>query len=108
MEYQLRYQNQVHALRADFDEQYSKQSPGAYLNWKIMENLFSSGIQTYFMGPGKNPYKLRWSEQLRLSRKLEIYSNSCRGRVLHGLQTYVRPIIRAVLKALKPQASPKS
>lgn len=108
MEYQLRYQNQVHALRADFDEQYSKQSPGAYLNWKIMENLFNSGIQTYFMGPGKNPYKLRWSEQLRLLRKLEIYSNSWRGRVLHGLQAYVRPMLRVVLQALKPQASPKS
>lgn len=108
MEYQLRYQNHVHALRADFDEQYSQQSPGAYLNWKIMENLFNSGIKSYFMGPGKNPYKLRWSEQIRLLRRLEIYSNSWRGRVLHILQTYVRPMLRAALRALKPQASPKS
>lgn len=80
MEYQLIDNSCVFALRADFDDAYSQLSPGTYLNWKIIEGLFNQNMQSYFMGPGKNPYKLRWTDTTVPLKRITGYSNSIRGR----------------------------
>ncbi len=94
-EYQLSRQNNVYALRSDFDEKYRDLSPGSYLNWKILENIFSTPAQAYWMGPGTNTYKTRWeNNQLNLS-KLVGYASTIKGRLLYGINESIIPYLKA-------------
>ena len=62
MEYQLRHDGRVNALRADFDPALREVSPGSALNFAIARALFErGGVHEYDMGPGLNDYKLRWA-----------------------------------------------
>lgn len=79
MEYQLVYKGQVHALRADFDERYRGFSPGTYLNFRLLEGLFADGFERYYMGPGRNVYKRRWSSQGEAVYALTSYAPTSRG-----------------------------
>lgn len=56
MEYQLIYGSDVHALRADFDTQREKISPGSDLIRQLLERFFEHGLGPYYMGRGDNPY----------------------------------------------------
>jgi CelD/BcsL family acetyltransferase involved in cellulose biosynthesis len=80
MEYQLVFGGQVHALRADFDPAWQELSPGGYLHHQQLRALFDQeGVTTYLMGPGSNPYKLRWSQQGETLKSLVVWSPSLRG-----------------------------
>ena len=63
MEYQLVDNGNVHALRSDFDQSCEDLSPGSYLFRHLLESSFGGGLTRYYMGPGDNPYKLRWTDQ---------------------------------------------
>ena len=80
MEYQLVYDEQVYALRSDFDDEYKAVSPGSYLSRHLVEELFSNGFKRYYMGPGSNAYKKRWSEDGALLHSLQAYAPTLRGR----------------------------
>jgi CelD/BcsL family acetyltransferase involved in cellulose biosynthesis len=85
-EYQLIHGGSVYALRADYDRQFEELSVGTYLNWRLMESLFDRGLEHYYMGPGDNPYKSRWSETAVPLYALEVFSPSARGRLLQALR----------------------
>ncbi|MFA9461273.1 GNAT family N-acetyltransferase [Thiohalorhabdus sp. Cl-TMA] len=83
MEYQLIYQGKVYALRGDFDEQYSNLSPGHHLNYRILQGLFEEEeLETYYMGPGRNGYKLRWTDEYEGQGNLTVYGRTLRSRLL--------------------------
>ncbi|HQU16089.1 MAG TPA: GNAT family N-acetyltransferase [Gammaproteobacteria bacterium] len=94
MEYQIIHDGTVHALRADFDESYGQYSPGSYLNWKILESLFDTGLSRYYMGPGENTYKLRWSKTGAALNTARAYSPSLRGRALSVWNLDLKPALR--------------
>jgi len=98
MEYQLAYKGIVSALRADYDPHYDELSPGTYLNWKILQNLFGSEMTYYSMGPGDNKYKLRWAEEFPKLYKIIIYNKTLRGRILAGIDLKLRPAIKNILQ----------
>jgi len=97
MEYQLVYRGLVHALRADFREQYSKLSPGSFLNWRILESLFDRGLQEYQMGPGDNSYKRKWSEAQAELGTYVVFSKSWRGRFLATGKLLIGPFVKRVM-----------
>ena len=82
MEYQLDYHGKIHALRADYDEAFAEQSPGTYLNHELLKLLFESNSKRYLMGPGKNPYKLRWAEEFEPLSRVVGYNTNLKGRLL--------------------------
>ena len=94
MEFQLIYEGQVHALRADFDESMKPLSPGSYLNWKLIESLFDKPLQRYWLGPGENRYKFHWTEAHERLQTVTVYGASWRGRWLALLELVVRPRIK--------------
>lgn len=111
MEYQLAYQGSVHALRADYDNEYRDFSPGSYLNWKLLEQTFSNGFQRYCMGPGDNPYKLRWTETALPLSRLTAYSTSWRGKLAALYDLRLAPVARSAaarLDRLKPKKEEES
>ena len=98
MEYQLSYGDEIYALRADFDADYIDCSPGAYLNCQLLKGLFASSARHYYMGPGNNAYKLRWTNDKVLLQDLIIYNDSWAGRLAHAIDKYCRPLRRLLVK----------
>jgi CelD/BcsL family acetyltransferase involved in cellulose biosynthesis len=97
MEYQLRDAGRVNALRADFDPALREVSPGSALNFAIARALFErGGVHEYDMGPGLNDYKMRWATGTHEAAHLMIYRPTAYGRLLHLLDTRVRPAVRRV------------
>lgn len=100
MEYQLTYNGIVSALRADYDPAFESLSPGSYLNWKLLEQLFGSSMVFYSMGPGTNPYKLRWAEEYPTLTRVVVYNRTVRGRLLAVLNLWLRPYGKRLVNRL--------
>lgn len=93
-EYQLRQEGQVYALRADYDTAFEAWSPGTYLFWQLLMQLFAEGGDRYWMGPGRNPYKARWLEAGEPLRRFTVYNRTLRGRYRALLDGRIRPLLR--------------
>jgi CelD/BcsL family acetyltransferase involved in cellulose biosynthesis len=100
-EYQLIGNGAVHALRSDFDESHAAASPGSFLNWKLLEQLFAAGQGQYFMGPGENAYKLQWSSDGPPMFQLQAFSPNLRGRALGQWDMSIKPALRALRERLR-------
>ena len=101
MEYQLEFNGVVSGLRADYDSRFDQYSPGTLLNWKIIEQLFERDASYYSLGPGSNQYKMRWAEEQHQLNTVVLYGTSIRGRTVHAVELYIRPLVRRVMNALK-------
>jgi len=82
VEYDLVWDKKVYALRADFDDAYRSYSPGTYLEYHIIRNLFENGYIEYSTGPGMNEYKLHWTDQVRDNMALDLYNGTVSGWAL--------------------------
>lgn len=100
VEYQLIYEGVVLALRADYDPSFASFSPGTYLNWRILENLFSTDNTLYRMGAGSNTYKLRWSNIQTELKDIRFYNSTLMGRSLWIAEARIWPALRRIRKAL--------
>jgi len=94
MEYQLIADGNVYALRSDFDASREEISPGSHLNRVLLERLFGRSLHRYYMGPGDNPYKFRWTDNADPVGTLVAFSPSVRGRVLAAWQLGIKPVLR--------------
>lgn len=101
MEYQLVYGGVISALRSDYDPAYENLSPGTYMNWKMLEQLFNGAYRYYSMGPGGNAYKLRWAEELPDQHRITIYNRTLRGWLLGIMELKLRPMKRTIDEFLK-------
>ena len=95
MEYQLADADHVYALRADYDERCVSTSPGTHLNRELIERLFAFGRKRYYMGPGSNEYKWRWTEQYETIARLTAYSPNARGILARFVDRRVVPAFAA-------------
>jgi CelD/BcsL family acetyltransferase involved in cellulose biosynthesis len=100
MEYQLIYKTNAYALRSDFSEDYSHLSPGTFLNWKLLETMFDTDLQAYYMGPGKNEYKKRWNNNEERLSRLKIYNNNFAGKIQFFIEYRLKPAIKTLHSAL--------
>ena len=104
MEYQLVADGCVHALRSDFLAECSEISPGTQLFRQLLEALFGRGHTRYYLGPGDNAYKARWSDQGEPLVRVHVYNNTWRGRLRWFLQWIVKPPARRLRDRLKRPA----
>jgi CelD/BcsL family acetyltransferase involved in cellulose biosynthesis len=93
MEYQLIAGGDVFALRSDFDASLEEISPGSSLNRHLLEQLFGRGLRRYYMGPGNNAYKHRWTELVEPVREMSVYGRSFSGRSLALWESSVKPAV---------------
>lgn len=101
-EYQIGSNGTLHALRADFDASMTAASPGASLNLRILEALFTRrSVQEYDMGPGENPYKLRWATGHRETVSLDVYAPTPGGAVQRELEGRVLPALRRLRQLVR-------
>jgi CelD/BcsL family acetyltransferase involved in cellulose biosynthesis len=96
MEYQLVADGRVYALRSDFDAEFEEISPGSHLNRTLLQQLFGRGLRRYYMGPGENPYKHRWTDQAESVQTVTAYGRSMSGRWLAAWETTLKPLARGL------------
>ena len=101
MEYQLVFDGDVHALRSDFDAGLGEISPGSHLNRQLIERLFCGRFGRYYMGPGENAYKLRWTNQSEALHRATVYARTARGRLAGAVDLQLAPLARRVRAALR-------
>lgn len=105
MEYQLLDAGNVYALRADFDAQCEEISPGSHLMRTLLETLFDRGLQRYYMGPGDNAYKGRWTNENDALFELVVYGNTLRGKCARLFDDVIKPLARSLRDRIAPQAA---
>jgi CelD/BcsL family acetyltransferase involved in cellulose biosynthesis len=96
MEYQLLDAENVYALRADFDAECEEISPGSHLMRTLLETLFGRGLQRYYMGPGENAYKTRWTEDNEMLQQLVVHGSTWRGQVARVRDDILKPAARTL------------
>ena len=108
MEYQLVADGSAYALRSDFDAECERLqiSPGSHLSRHLLEQLFGKGLTRYFMGPGNNAYKYRWTEQAAPTYELTAYADSFRGRSLATWELELKPVLRRLRERVRPEKPP--
>ena len=94
MEYQLVGDGNTYALRSDFDAGCDEISPGSHLGRHLLEQLFGRNLNRYYMGPGENAYKFRWTEQSEPTYEVAVYSRTARGRLLAAWELSLKPSVR--------------
>jgi CelD/BcsL family acetyltransferase involved in cellulose biosynthesis len=94
MEYQLVFDGNVHALRSDFDAALGEISPGSHLNRQLMERLFGGRFGRYYMGPGENAYKLRWTDRSEALHRATVYARTARGHLAAAVDLQLAPLVR--------------
>ncbi|HBC56621.1 MAG TPA: hypothetical protein DCZ03_05585 [Gammaproteobacteria bacterium] len=108
MEYQVKYGTSYHALRSDFDQQFSQQSPGTLLTWKLTEQLFhvhESSPFKYYLGPGTNDYKKRWTTFSEPLSVLKGYNHTWLGYLIQTYDKQILPIARTLRSNLNQKWS---
>jgi len=101
MEYQLVDAANVYALRADFDAECEEVSPGSHLMRTLLESLFGKNLHRYYMGPGENPYKTRWTEQGDPVYQITVHGRTWRGHLARLVDDVLKPRARAIRTALR-------
>ncbi|BAW80581.1 cellulose biosynthesis-like protein [Candidatus Nitrosoglobus terrae] len=106
-EYQLKCQNNIYALRSDYDLTQAELSPGTYLNWKIIEALFQTSLTRYYFGPGDNSYKLRWTDSAESLKRRFVYGQSALARLSYFVEEHGIPLLRRLRSFIKVFATSK-
>ena len=96
LEYQLTDGSDIYALRADFDSEFEEISPGSHLMRTLLESLFDKGLHRYYMGPGENAYKTRWTDEFEPLSMLTVYGTTARARVLRFVDEVAKPYARSL------------
>lgn len=99
-EFQLDYDGDIFALRADYDQAQRELSAGSYLNWKLLEQMFAADLKRYYLGPGGNAYKARWTETAEALDQIVAFNRTVRGRLAKAIEI-LRPLARRLRARLR-------
>lgn len=87
-EFHLARNEEIYALRSDFDLRFKKLSPGTYLDAQITRRYFDERKKNYDLcGHDEEAYKKRWTQLTRDRRHFLIYKPSLFGRFLRLIDT---------------------
>jgi len=101
-EFHIEAAGRVHALRADYDEAWAAHSPGACLEYHILQRLFEEGYREYSTGPGTDDYKRRWTDQTRTNIALTLCRATPRGIGVWLLEGLLVPALRRARRDARP------
>jgi CelD/BcsL family acetyltransferase involved in cellulose biosynthesis len=99
--YELHYRKKLYSMQIGFDESYSKQGPGSYMNCRAIKDAIETGYTEFdFLGKGEE-HKLRFTSQVRAHNKYIVFNRSMLGRTLHRYELKVIPLARQALGGLR-------
>ncbi len=85
-EYHLQCNGKNHGLRASYKEEHARLSPGGFLDYLIVKELFEStdGVTEYDMGGSFDIYKRKWTTEFRSHVNVHIFNRRISSRLLHA------------------------
>lgn len=86
----------LYVLKGGFDPAFAQYRPGMLLSWRTLRHGFESGLRRYDLLGADDPYKLRWTAEIREATRLLAFSRSPRGMVEWAAHRHGRPIARRV------------
>jgi len=98
-EYHLRYQGRVYGMRASHKKNCGNMSPGVFLDYHIIKQLFENGdIKEYDLGGSSDFYKRKWTEESRSHVLINIFKKSFYSRLLYMYEYKLIPAIKNVVR----------
>jgi CelD/BcsL family acetyltransferase involved in cellulose biosynthesis len=99
-EWSLHQGRRIISLKADYNEEYTRFSPGNLLAWHILKHGFEVGASEidYLMGGGE--YKKRWATDSYQLDELLIFNQSLSSRIWYNILSQQNQI-KALHQALK-------
>ncbi len=96
-EFHITYNSVVYPLRADYDEAFAPVSPGSVLEYRALQSLFADpSVGCYYSCADSYQYLRNWTTDAEHCVSVEVFRDSVKGRVLHGLEYKFIPILRNV------------
>jgi CelD/BcsL family acetyltransferase involved in cellulose biosynthesis len=93
-EYHIEDHGTAYGLRAHYDADFASSSPGAYLDTRIVQQLFQNGHSVYDMGPGMVGYKLAWTDTFYQCQGIDLYNPRFYSQFLGKLETRWIPALK--------------
>jgi len=93
-EYHLEYNNNVHALRSEFNNEYSAYSPGSVLHSHIVKYIFLNRFKEYDMGGSADTYKKRWTPSVRQHCNILAFNKGFYPQFLRFLEDKLIPSLK--------------
>lgn len=93
-EYHLQYNDNVHALRSEFDEEYAAYSPGSVLDGHIVRNICLNGFKEYDMGGSTDTYKKHWTPSVREHCNILAFNRGFYPEFLRFLEGKIIPSLK--------------
>ncbi len=100
-EYHLKYNGSVTALLAEFSLDYKNYSPGAYLDFRIMQSLFTNNCREYDMCGSQDIYKRKWTKDIRDLKNITVFNNSLYSGGLFFIEEKAVPILKEIRRLIK-------
>jgi len=95
-EYHLKYNNSSIALLSEFNEDFKKYSPGAYLDYMIVKSYFNNGLEEYDMGGSQDDYKKKWTNNTRDYSTLIVFNKNLSGFLCYFLEQFIIDNLRKI------------
>jgi CelD/BcsL family acetyltransferase involved in cellulose biosynthesis len=89
----------LHSLKAGFDPEHAKMSPGHLVALAAVEEAIACGARSYELLGDAEPYKLRWADTCHEMRSIEASAPTARGRAEHFKMRVVRPARGRIVRA---------
>lgn len=100
-ELHLKYNSRIYALKADFDDEYKRVSPGSFLDTHIVQHYFNDRIKEYDLCGHHDAYKKNWTSLIREHATFMIYNDSLYGRIIYVLDYKFLYTLKLFLKKIK-------
>lgn len=101
-EFHLITDDVVYPLRADFDENYRKFSPGSVLEYMALKTLFEDQKVSQYDSCADNYWYLNnWTGDMRKHFDVEVFARGFKPFILNALEYRVIPLFRAIRDKIK-------
>lgn len=86
-----------YVLKIGFDPAHARFAPGMLLTRAMLSHAFDAGLETYeFLGQA-DPYKLVWTDRLRVRQRVQVFPRSAAGVAERLAWQHGRPLIKRLL-----------
>jgi CelD/BcsL family acetyltransferase involved in cellulose biosynthesis len=96
--YSLEASGVRYLLKGGYDPQYRGYSPGILLLRECLERSFSAGLRRVELGPGTDPYKMRWTDEVHERVLMQTFRGSPTGLLKWSAFAYGRPLAKRLLR----------
>lgn len=99
----------LYGLKAAFDPEFARFSPGQLMTGEILADAVRRGIARYEFLGGAEPYKMRWTSEARRMGTVVVHARTPAGLATYAWRRHLRPAgrhVRDALVALRPTRGP--